>query len=69
MLGTPKTKAFEEMVKTLVRAAWKAGKTDDEILAELEKAIRDPATPEKSMADSLRRLRKQPSRFRLVPCP
>ena len=56
-------------MKTLIHTAWKAGKTDDEILAELEKAIRDPATPEKSMADSLRRLRKQPSRFRLVPCP
>jgi len=69
MLGTPKTKAFEEMVKTLVRAAWKAGKTDDEILAELERAIRDPAAPERSMTSSLRRLRKEPSRFRLVPCP
>ena len=42
MLGTPKTKAFEEMVKTLVRAAWKAGKTDDEILAELEKSNSRP---------------------------
>jgi len=31
MLGTPKTKAFEGGVKALVRAAWKAGKTDDEI--------------------------------------
>jgi hypothetical protein len=69
MLGTPKTKAFEERVKNLVRAAWNAGKTDDEILAELKKAIQDPATPEKSMTSPLRRLRKQPSRFRLVPCP
>ena len=69
MLGTPKTKAFEERVKALVRAAWKAGKTDDVILTELQKAIQDPATPEKSIASSLRRLRKQPSRFRLVPCP
>ena len=69
MLGTPKTEAFEDRVKTLVRAAWKAGKTDDEILAELKKAIQDPTTPEKSMTSSLQRLRKQPSRFRLVPCP
>ena len=69
MLGTPKTEAFEERVKALVRAAWKAGKTDDEILAELQKAIQDPATPEKSMTSSLQRLRKQPNRFRLVPCP
>ena len=69
MLGTPKTEAFEERVKTLVRAAWKAGKTDDEILAELERAIRDPATPVDSLTSSLRRLRTQPSRFCLVPCP
>ena len=69
MLGTPKTKAFEERVKALVRAAWKAGKTDDEILAELKKAIQDPATPEKSMTSSLRRLRKQPSHLRLLAGP
>ena len=69
MLGTPKTKAFEERVKTLVRAAWNAGKTDDEILAELKKAIQDPTTPEKSMTSSLQRLRKQPNRFRLIPGP
>ena len=56
-------------MKTLVRAAWKAGKTDDEILAELERAIRDPATPVDSLTSSLRRLRTQPSRFCLVPCP
>ena len=69
MLGTPRTKAFEESVKALVRAAWKAGKTDDEILVELKKAIQDPTTPEKSMTSSLQRLRKQPNRFRLVPGP
>ena len=69
MLGTPTTEAFEERVKTLVRAAWKAEKTDDEILAELERAIRDPATPVDSLTSSLRRLRTQPSRFCLVPCP
>ena len=46
MLGTPKTKAFETRVKTLVRTAWKAGKTDDEIVAELERTIRDPAARE-----------------------
>jgi hypothetical protein len=69
MLGTPKTKAFEERVKALVRAAWKAGKTDDEILSELRKAIKDPATPGKTMTRALQRLRKQPSRFRLIPGP
>jgi len=58
MLGTPKSEAFETRVKALVRAARKAGKTDDEILAELEKAIRDPATPGKSLASAVQRLRK-----------
>ena len=69
MLGIPRTRAFEERVKALVRAAWKAGKTHDEILAELEKAIQDPAPLETSMTSSLRRLRMQPRCFRIVPCP
>ena len=42
MLGTPKTEAFEERVKTLVRAAWKAGKTDNEILAEWKEQSETP---------------------------
>jgi alkylhydroperoxidase/carboxymuconolactone decarboxylase family protein YurZ len=58
MLGTPKTAAFEKRVKTLVRAAWKAGKTDDEILSALRHAIQDPATPGKAMARALQRLEK-----------
>jgi hypothetical protein len=58
MLGTPRTRAFETRVKTLVRAAWKAGKTDDEILAELERTIRDPAAPGRSLSSALGRLRK-----------
>lgn len=58
MLGTPKTKTFEGRVKTLVRAAWKAGKTDDEIYSELRRAIKDPATPEKSLTRALQRLRR-----------
>jgi hypothetical protein len=58
MLGTPKTNAFETRVKTLVRAAWKAGKTDDEIVAELERTIRDSAAPGRSLTSALGRLRK-----------
>ena len=58
MLGTPKTKAFETRVKTLVRTAWKAGRTDDEIVAELERTIRDPAAPGRSLTSALGRLRK-----------
>ena len=58
MLGTPRTKSFETRVKTLVRAAWKAGKTDDEIVAELERTIRDPAAPNMSLSSALGRLRK-----------
>jgi len=57
MLGTPKTKPFETRVKALVRAAWKAGKTDDEIFSALRRAIKDPATPGKTMTKALQRLR------------
>jgi len=49
MLGTPKTKAFETRVKTLVRTAWKAEGPTTKSWRNLEKTIRDPAAPGRSL--------------------